>query len=252
VELARAANDRYEIATALLMLGTSPSARAATQAGLGSAAGIPELEEAVEIAQQLGSPSALTWPLSVLGMFLIEVDPRRARQVLDAAIERCRAVDNRQALAGVLNCSGLLHYKDGEPGPALRDLDDAVDLTAQIGDAVSLPEYIQSVSCLLSELGEAEPAAVLHGAADALRAADQSFAPPEVVAWYEQAAETTRAELGDQRFTQLTLDGATMNARQASQYVLEQTRRHESKTVAQWKPSPSNLWRPTQAHEASH
>jgi predicted ATPase/class 3 adenylate cyclase len=239
VDLARAAQDDHEISSSLVQLGSALNALDNAQTGFGSRAGIGELEEAVEVAQRIGNPCALSWPIAVLGLLLHWVDPQRARAVLDAAVEPCRAADNAHALAGVLFGSGDLSFRAGDPGSALRAWDDAIEITARVGDAVMLPEGLQYMSRLLRELGESQAAAVLVGAANALRPMDRSFQPPEVIEWREQTATALRAELGDQRFSELTRQGSNMNARQAARYAVDEARRCEDSTIiARWQPSP--------------
>jgi predicted ATPase/class 3 adenylate cyclase len=221
VDLARAADDPIELASALTLLASALNARAAFQTGTASSDGIPELEEAVAIAQQIGAPSSLSWALTALGLLLVAMDPERAQGVLDAAIEVCQATDNRQALAIVLGSSGGLHLQRGDAVHALGVLVDSTELFVQIGDATTLPLNLLMLSSLFSDLGEPEPAAVLRGAADTLRPPDLNFAAPWVIEWSELTLASLRAELAEPRFQDLTRQGANMSPSQVARFARE-------------------------------
>jgi hypothetical protein len=194
---------------------------ASIEAGDLTSDGIPELEQAVELARSVGSPSCLTWPLSVLGMFLANLDPPRAEPILADAIDACRLVGNRHALVGALWGTAWVHYRNNDLQRACQAFADTVEISVEIGDATTFPIYMYQLSSLLGELGESEPGAVLRGAADALRLPEE-FRPPFLIEWGERTAGAMTADIGEERFLNLIRRGAAMTPGQAARYAREQ------------------------------
>jgi DNA-binding CsgD family transcriptional regulator len=100
------------------------------------------------------------------------------------------------------------------------------------------------MACILETEGEAERAAKLFGAAQALREAAGYHLTPEEEAWREPYLATTRSRLGDDSWEEALAQGRAMSMEEAIEYALS---KEESPTA-----TPSSTSEQPSARAAEH
>jgi predicted ATPase/class 3 adenylate cyclase len=158
-ERARAAHDPYELAHALILLGSAlipdDPARAAAVA-----------EQAVQAARQAGVASTLLYALLVQGMALTEPDPERALRSFQETAEVAAAVGDRYGEAVAIASKGAIALGRLDWQTALRAFAAAVEQHLKLGRPVA-GELI-GVASAFAGMGCYEPAAILCGLNDAM------------------------------------------------------------------------------------
>jgi predicted ATPase/class 3 adenylate cyclase len=158
VELAQAQNDLYELAHALILLGSAlvadDPARAAAVA-----------DQAVQAARQVGAASTLLYALLVQGFAQAEPDPERALRSFREAAEVAASVGDRYGEAVAIANQGAIALGRRDWQTALRAYAAAVEQHLQLGRPVA-GELVGAATAFAS-IGCFEPAAVLMGLNDA-------------------------------------------------------------------------------------
>jgi predicted ATPase/class 3 adenylate cyclase len=207
LDLARATEDPYEIAHALVMVG------AASQfSDPGRAVGA--LSEAVDVARGSGIASALSIGLSTLAGLLPLEESDRAVSLFDEAIAVGTAIGDRQGVSNAAQGIGWIAARRGDWRAALRASVDAAAQKLALGDLSTFACDLAAVS--LAALGYQEPAAVLLGVA---RATADRFGPD----WFMEIAASTDAHLleglGERQVAALGSRGAAFDPADALAYL---------------------------------
>ncbi len=229
-------NRAAELATAdgypgLAAIGLAVSVNTALLGGADVREVTAKAEEALTLARQSGMHAAIVMSLNSLALTLVDLDPTRARALLEESIERSAAIDDASP-SGVLTACLV--------AGRLADWDLTVALVARSMRLERwVPTPMQVAPCLalsarsLAE-GHPEPAGVLHGAAYATfrRAAfeaggsRQSGTVPVgpnanfVLTALREAADVVAAALGDERLRDLRTVGKAMTMDEAITYAL--------------------------------
>ena len=105
-------------------------------------------------------------------------------------------------------------------------LEEAIGLSGEVGDRVSLAQYLEALAVVRSSRGEAERSVLLLGAAEGLlqevRAPGYNFYYP-VPSLRERAVDEARANLGFAAFDEARERGQAMTLEQAVAYALSET-----------------------------
>ena len=202
VELARASGDVYELANALLLLG---SALRFTEPTL--AAAIATVEEAVRVARAAGIETQLVFGLSTLATWLTSVEPHRALVLLEEAIEVSTRIGDRMGAANALGNVAGVAARGGDWRTALRAAVDSAEEKLELGAQLIMSGSLYWAGVALCALGSYEPAAVVLGNANAMT-------EPWVPEWILDIKATTDADLlqalGEQHLATLTEQGAAL------------------------------------------
>jgi len=212
VATARAAADGYEVVQGLTFM-------AAGLAGTGDlAAAVRTMEEAVVEARRLANPSNLSWALTVYGIELVNAgDLARATPILEEAVAVGIEVGNQQGVGSALASFAYARVRLGDHLGGLATYLDAVDVQVRIGDRFVVDGTFAGLAHVFTLLGAHEPAAVVHGVADAVNDARPM--------WHElqdlrlQSIEECIVALGRDRYDELHARGMAMRDDDAVEYA---------------------------------
>jgi predicted ATPase len=210
VDLARAADDAYELAHALILLAT-------TQRASFAAASRATIEEAVSVARDADIAAALSLGLTVLTMQLTE-DPERALLLLDEAIDIGTQVGNQQGVVSAIAMKGTFAAQRGDWRSALDIMIDASQRSLQLGELNMLYAELRVAARALADLGAPEAGATLIGACNT----HVDLMTPAMEWWDGFVAETNAVllnTLGKPRVDALAAGGAAMDAGDAVSYL---------------------------------
>jgi len=206
VRLARATDDPYELAHALLMLAGATVAVDFDAAGAAA-------EEAVQVARDDRILSALSTGLTLLGgIRLSEDDPEQAVEILEEGLEVGRLVGDHQALALGDFARSFLAIRRRDWHAALGAARDSADQGLARGDMTVTRGVFGAASMALAGLQAYESSAVLFGARD----------PGGTEAWLQEVARTEAVlvdQLGADRFSALRARGADMTITDTVAYL---------------------------------
>ena len=192
--LARELNDPFRTAYALSGLamcavyqGRQPEARAM-------------LEETLTLFRQQGDQAGIWSALNNLG--LVEIyggDYARAKQYLASSVELARQLDAPHFSAATRVNSALLALRTGRLGEAASGLIEGLQSFVEFGDRLRIAECLDGLAHVAAKQRRAERAAMLWGAAAALRDAFQAALPAVEQAAQVRAAATLRAHTPPER-----------------------------------------------------
>jgi predicted ATPase/class 3 adenylate cyclase len=208
--LARASGDKYEIAHALLLLGS------AQRIGFGENQGNPALEETLAVAREVGVPSILSLALQMLGMVIVSTDPQRAVMLLDEANDLMIKLGDQLGVSVNRSQQGRIANEAGDFRTGFLRSVAAFRLAYEYGRVSANAGVLYGVAISLCGLGEYESAAVLCGHAD--RVIKMAFAEQDLVELRE-ALSLARDELGDDRVRELEAQGAATDTAAIMEYL---------------------------------
>jgi predicted ATPase/Tfp pilus assembly protein PilF len=137
------------------------------------------LEEGLELARHLGQRRALGILLFNLGYVHWCVgDRQKARERYEEALVALRDVGERLVTAMTTNELGLLAGAEGDFGRARELMQETLETYQDLDYKPGLAEWLENQSRIAGFEGDARRAAVLYGAADALREAMNLPLPP--------------------------------------------------------------------------
>jgi predicted ATPase/class 3 adenylate cyclase len=201
LDAARATHDDYTLAGALATVALVTY----TLADLEDAVRISE--EALQIGQRIGNSTLMAAAGLLLGGALETTDPLRARAILETALEHAKAVDMPQVSGG---CLAFL-ARMGVDAPDLRwavEFRRGVDLAHDAGDTMSVLMYLDIYAQALAATERAETAALLAASVAELSA---YMSNPVSLSHRHMTNERLLNKLGEQRLTELTAQGSTLD-----------------------------------------
>ena len=214
VTRATATNDDYELAYALIYLGTA--------LGMGNQVddATATLDHAVRVAREVGIDSVVARSLVMLAFVLPIEELDRALAVIDEAIETGARIGDRMTIATATLTKSGIAARRGEWQTALEAGLDAAEQLLRIGDLQAMAGSIASSALALCELGHFEPAAILLGHAD-------SIANRHWLGWALVMVEATDAALttalGREHAAALAAQGAALTTSDAVAYLRSET-----------------------------
>src|SRR5215203_460020 len=215
VALWRAVGDKQGLAQALRFLSGSFESRGDYVAAR------PLAEESVKLFREGDDTFGLGISLSRLGITaLAQGDYEVARAALEEGVEICREIEDDWALALALRNLGIGALREGDLEVAVARLAESLTVLQETGN----PLYMQNLELLaaaVSMRGDHRRAALLFGAAEALREAVGAFVLPLYRAEYDRGVATARAGLTETTFTAAWSEGRTMMPGEAIEYALK-------------------------------
>ena len=130
----------------------------------GDPAAADEAREAMQVARQLGNPTALANSLHCLGMALVRSSPTDALAAFDESIGLLKA-GNDNLLGSALATMAYLRARERDRAGALGALRESVEHLDRIGDRPQLVGTVDWAIVVLQRFVELETAAVLVGVA---------------------------------------------------------------------------------------
>lgn len=197
------------------------------------------LEESLALRREVGHKTGIAWALALFGEVVLQQgDTVKARLLLEESLALCREIGhkhstaessplfgrvevNKQAgvvarfmVAKSLSLLGRVEAHDGNYAAA-RDLyEEALTLAMEEGDTLNIHSYLEGLADVVAVQGNPAWAALLWGAAEALREAMGTPIPPVYRTDYDRSVVAARAQLGEQAFAAAWSEGRTMSLEQ--------------------------------------
>jgi DNA-binding CsgD family transcriptional regulator/tetratricopeptide (TPR) repeat protein len=214
VALWREVGDKQGLAQALRFLSGSFESRG----DYGAAR--PLAEESVELFREGEDRFGLGITLSRLGITaLAQGDHAAARAAHEEGVAICREIDDDWALALALRNLGIGAFREGDHEEAMARLSESLAVLQETGN----PLYMQNLELLaaaVSMQGNHRRAALLFGAAEALREAVGAFVLPLYLAEYDRGVAVATAGLDESTFAAAWSEGRAMTPEEAVEYAL--------------------------------
>jgi non-specific serine/threonine protein kinase len=193
------------------------------------AAARPLAEESVELFRKGEDRFGLGITLSRLGITaLAQGDHAAARAALEEGVAICREIEDDWALALALRNLGIGALRKGDHEEAVARLAESLTVLQETGN----PLYMQNLELLaaaVSMQGDHRRAALLFGAAEALREAVGAFVLPLYRAEYDRGVAAARTGLDETAFEQARSEGRAMTPEQAVTYALSEENQPQSR-----------------------
>ncbi len=151
---ARAIDDRFETARALILLASILDANHNDEA-------IRLGEEGLTLARQIGNPSYVAWAPMMLAGRLATDDPIRTRQLLDEAAQAATLADNNFARSMAMQQLALIQAHQHDYLAAGQSLREMIHHARETGDHGSTLSGLGTLACVFAALGVEEPAMVI-------------------------------------------------------------------------------------------
>ena len=228
------------------MLASMNGALIASYSG-DSATGIARADALRARAAAAGHPVAIAWALYAQGEVRLDVEPQRAAELLEEALQRARELDDRYLYGVALVSAASLRVRHGDPVQALPLFRDVVDHWLRAGIWPQQWTTLRNVVDLLVRVGADEPAALLLGGLSERSSAPPVFGPD--AERLERCRDVLRARLGPQRFSAALSAGMVLSDDEvvtAARSALEEAARQPLRPT----PQPQAADEPAVAEDA--
>ncbi|GAB3203542.1 protein kinase domain-containing protein [Nocardia tengchongensis] len=165
---------------------------------------------------QLDARISLGWAYALQG------DTLRALDCLQKALDLTESAGETIYRSWALWSAGFAAWRGGEPDRATRSLADGIRLARMAADPLVATGCLATLAWIAAEQRDAQRAAVLMGAADALgRLADTStIVRLEMLTYRDECEQRSRRVLGARAFDAARQEGASMSLDAAVAYAL--------------------------------
>jgi predicted ATPase/class 3 adenylate cyclase len=181
-------------------------------------------EESLVLSRKLGDKWALAWSLHDLGHVLhSQGDTVRATVLLEESLVLHRELGDKRGTAWALNSLGRFAHLRVDYGRATALYRESLRLRLELGEKSGIAACLEGLAGLAGAQGRQERAALLFGAAEALRESISWPVKHFERAGYERLADLNaiRAGLGEEAFRVAWAEGRVMPLEQAVAYALE-------------------------------
>jgi non-specific serine/threonine protein kinase len=173
-----------------------------------------EFEAALAVYQRRGfsDPAALVTYSRLASVGLLGFDLDGAVSLSEECLGRCAETGEQWARGTALWVRGAARWLGGDNAAAIADALACLRIKDQLGDRHTIAMSFDLLSVCLVATREFERAAVLYGAGDALWTLLRApvLMGPGYAEIRQSAADTTRGELGEERFDALAGHGASL------------------------------------------
>jgi len=223
--LFRKTNDLGGMANSLLELGTA-SVRGSGDVEQARA----YYEEGLALSREFGSASILRSCLNSVALtYLLQRDLERAATFAEEAAALCQEAGDRTLLPLPLNILGWVALLDGDLERAEPLHKESLTLSREMGGSLGTLAFLEGLACDAGAKGEAERAARLFGAAEALREAIGVPLEPAMRTLEEPYLIEARSQLEEGAWTAAWEEGRAMSMEAAIEYALSE---EDSSTIA--------------------
>jgi DNA-binding CsgD family transcriptional regulator len=153
--------------------------------------------------------------------YLLQGDPQRATELLEEAV-KLLAQGRTGGLNNALDKLGWAALMRDEHERAKALYTESLDLSMGLGDKWVAVGAVEGLACAAAAGAEAERAARLFGAAEALQEAVGGQHMPEEAALREPYLATARSRLDEASWEDAWAEGRTMSMEQAMEYALSE------------------------------
>lgn len=144
-----------------------------------------------------------------------------AARLYEESLTLSREAESKFGRAGVLQGLGRLCCRRGDIAGAVSPLKESLRLFQEMGDRRGMAEGLEGLAEAVAVGGAPERAALLWGAAAALREAIGAPLPPIARRDYDRALRAARRVMGASLFESVRAEGAEMSVGSAVEYALQ-------------------------------
>jgi non-specific serine/threonine protein kinase len=195
-------------------------------------------EEGIALAREVGYVSTLTRFLFSLGYtLLLEGDYERGASLTEEGATL--TLEHGYAESSpvfVLHNLGWVALLRGDHERAKTSYEEGLARCKELGEKLLAPESLEGLACVAGAEGEAERAAKLFGAAEALRGALSVRPEPDLRKLQEPYLVMARSQLEEGAWTEAWEEGRAMSMEQAIEYALS----HDAPTSPATERSPAD------------
>ena len=178
-------------------------------------------ERALTLRREIGDRPGIAFALQSLGLVAYhQRDYLRAQVLLEETLSLCCALDHPGGQMWAVGTLGAVAYELGDIDASERLHGEALELSLTLRDHEALFSLLASFAMLALRRGQAERAATLLGASDALQRKVGAVQAPREAAEVEQALTGTRAALPPAAFAAHWAQGAALTPEQAAALAL--------------------------------
>ncbi|MBO9579153.1 MAG: tetratricopeptide repeat protein, partial [Microbacteriaceae bacterium] len=173
---------------------------------------IERYEAGVAYMRSTGHARGLSLMLQNLGIAHAEAGHRdRAIELLTESVTYARRAGDPGHVSSTLRTQARMLLDAGEPGPALEMLHEAMGLSHSLHERPGLTESLETLSAVAARQGDPRTAALLIGAAGALRTAAGGIRQPDEDAWVQRIVAELRDALGEEGFAEAEAEGSELD-----------------------------------------
>jgi len=173
-------------------------------------------EEALALFRELGDPRGTAFMLFALGLIAVsEGHYSTAQTVLEQSLALLRQLDDKRSVTMSLIGLTDIALDRRDTATARVFIEEALAVLSEVGDRWFMALSLESFAAVAVAERQAEPAARLFGAAEALRELIQAPLPVSRRALYERYLAAARALLDGATFTRAWAEGRRMTPQQA-------------------------------------
>jgi predicted ATPase/class 3 adenylate cyclase len=207
--LYRELGNEADLASALNMLGLMASFQ-------GDHARAKEFwEESVALSRRAGDTHGVARSLSNIGFaVLLQGDYERATPLIEEALALNRELGSAQLIVGGLINRGLAAREMRDHDRSAASFEEALVLAQEMGDRLGIIEGLEGMAGLVGTLGEDRRAALLWGAAGALREDTGARLADVDYELHEPHLDAARSRLGEAAWEEALVEGRAMTLEQ--------------------------------------
>ena len=177
---------------------------------------IARLDAGAAYMREVDSPRGLSLMLQNLGVAHAAAGHHaQAVGLLTESVELARRAGDPAHLSSAMRTLARLLLAGDEPGLALEHLHEAMRLSQELNERPGLTESFETVSAVALRKGDGHTAALLLGAAGALRKAAGGTRQPDEEPWVQAIVGELREALGDDGFAAAEAEGAELDVADA-------------------------------------
>ena len=170
----------------------------------------PLFERSLELFRRLGDSTGIAFGLHGLSFARPEGAELEARAQNDESLAILRGLGDRRNVAKVLVDAADIYAELGEVETAAAQIEESLTLFVEIGDRWFWGWSLESAAYLAAAGGDAERAARLFGAADAVWTAIGAPLPAKLRGQHDRVLAEVRGRLGEDRFETAWDEGGRM------------------------------------------
>jgi predicted ATPase/DNA-binding SARP family transcriptional activator/DNA-binding CsgD family transcriptional regulator/Flp pilus assembly protein TadD len=195
---------------------------------------VARFEEAMSLARKTGDVRGVAVSLNNLGhVALLRGDAERATALFEETLAKDREVGETQGIASSLINLGLAALARGDHGQATGLLVESLTLLREVQNKLDMVECMEAIAGVAGAQGQAQRAARLWGAAQAVR--EDMGAPLQIddLALLEPYLTTARSLLEEEAWELARTEGRAMTLERAVEYAVS-----EEEAEPQVSPTP--------------
>jgi non-specific serine/threonine protein kinase len=179
-------------------------------------------EQALGLFRTLGDKEGIVWSLlNLSAVMYYRQDYEQAVSLCQESAGLSREIGYKEGIAWSLNIWGNVARRQEQFVPGKIMLLESLGLHYELQDRWRVASVLESLASIAFEQQETERSVRLLGAAEALRASLGTPLPPVEHEDRDRYLKLARAALGEEKFTQLWLEGRTMPGEQVIAYALK-------------------------------